>query len=162
MPADRLEHTEAVEELLRLRRLAAQVEARSSELIDSAARRGIPQVEGFGSVTGWLVALTGGPAAVCRSRVAVARSPADMPITRPAFSSGDLPEPRVRMLAQAYEFAPGVFCRDEGLLVDQARSLPARVFPQAVAHWRRLADLGGALAEADRAFERRHLHVSAT
>jgi hypothetical protein len=162
MPTDRLEHTELVEELLRLRRLAAQVEARSSELIDSAARRGIPQVEGFGSVTGWLVALTGDPAAVCRSRVAVARSLAGMTITRRAFSSGDLSEPRVRMLAQAYEFAPGVFCRDEGLLVGQARSLPAKVFPRALAHWRRLADPDGALAEADRAFERCHLHVSAT
>jgi hypothetical protein len=47
------------------------------------------------------------------------------------------------MLAQAREFAPEVFAR-------------------AVAHWRRPADADGALADAERAFERRRLHVSAT
>lgn len=36
------------------------------------------------------------------------------------------------------------------------------MFPQAIAHWRRLADADGALAEASRAFDRRRLHVSAT
>jgi len=150
------------EELRGLRRRMARLEARSAELVESAARRGFPQEEGFGSATGWLVALTGDPPAVCRSRVAVARALRQMPLTREAFTSGDLSEPRVRLLAQACEFAPEVFGRDEGLLVQQARTLPAKVFPRAVAHWRRLADADGALAEADRAFQRRRLHISAT
>ena len=55
-----------------------------------------------------------------------------------------------------------MFARDEGLPVAQARSLSSRLFPQAIAHWRRLADPDGASAEADRAFERRRLHISAT
>jgi hypothetical protein len=46
--------------------------------------------------------------------------------------------------------------------VAQARTLPTRLFPRALAHWRRLADPDGALADAGKAFQRRRLHVSAT
>jgi len=108
------------------------------------------------------VALTGDPAPVCSSRVQVARALRHMPQTRRAFASGEVSEPRVRLLVAARDFAPEVFGRDESVLVEQARALSGRVFPRALAHWRRLADLDGALAEADRAFERRRLHISAT
>ena len=162
VPADSLGDAEAVEELAGVRRSIARLEARSAELIESVARRGIPREQGFGSATGWLVALTGDPAAVCRSRVGVARGLRWMPATREAFARGELSECRVRVLVAAREFAPEVFCRDEGLLVSQARTLPSRVFPQALAHWRRLADMDGALADTDRAFQRRRLHISAT
>ncbi len=151
-----------VEELLTVRRRVAALEARSAALLAEVERRGIPQEEGFGSATGWLVALTGDPPPVCRSRVAVARALRRMPAAREAFATGELSEPRVRLLAAACEFAPEVFSRDEALLVQQARALPAKVFPRAVAHWRRLADADGARAEAERAFERRRLHISAT
>ena len=162
VPADLLDAAAVGEELRRVRRRIARLESRSPELIESAARRGIPQEAGFGSPTGWLVAVTGDPAAVCRGRVGVARGLREMPLTREAFARGQLSECRVRLLAAARDSAPELFARDEALLVGQARALPARVFPHAVAHWRRLADLDGALAEADRAFERRRLHVSAT
>jgi len=162
VPADLLDAAGVARKLRRLRRLVAQLEAREADLIESAARRGIPREEGFGSTTGWLIAVTGDPPPVCRSRVGVARSLREMPLTREAFASGDLSEPRVRLLAAARDSAPGLFARDEALLVAQARALSARVFPQAVAHWRRLADADGALAEAERAYESRRLHVSAT
>ncbi len=162
LSVDLLDDAEVGRELRRVRRLAAAVEARSAELVAEAARRGIPEAEGFGSTTGWLVALTGDPPSVCRSRVQTARELRGMPATREAFAAGELSEPRVRLLVSACQFAPRVFSRDEGLLVGQARSLPARLFPQALAHWRRLADADGALAEAEQALERRRLHVSAT
>jgi len=162
MPADLLDAAEVARELRRLRRMITRLEAREAELIESAARRGIPQEDGFGSATGWLVALTGDPPPVCRSRFAVARALREMPVTRAAFASGDLSEPRVRLLARCRDLAPETYARDEVLLVAQARTLPARAFPVALAHWQRLADADGALAEAGRAFERRRLHVSAT
>jgi hypothetical protein len=161
-PADLLDAAEVGKELRRVRRWIARLEARSAELVDSAARRGIPEDEGFGSATGWLVAVTGDPPAVCRSRVQVARGLRSMPLTREAFDRGELSEPRVRLLVAAREAAPELFIRDEELLVSQARALPSRTFPQALAHWRRLADVDGALADAERAFERRRLCVSAT
>jgi hypothetical protein len=68
----------------------------------------------------------------------------------------------VRLLADAWDFSPDLFARDEALLVSQARSLSSRVFPLALAHWRRLADPDGALADAAKAFERRRLCVSST
>jgi len=151
-----------VDEFLDLRCRVACLEARSAALLAEVERRGVPAEEGFGSATGWLIAVTGDPPAVCRSRVAVVRALRRMPLTRRAFASGGLSEPRVRLLAAGFEFAPEVFARDERVLVQQARSLPAKVFPRAVAHWRRLADADGALADAERAFERRRLHVSAT
>lgn len=92
----------------------------------------------------------------------VARSLRFMPLAGRAFASGDLSESRVRALVAAREAAPGVFARDEELLVSQARTLPARAFPVALAHWRRFADPDGALRDADRAFERRRLWASAT
>jgi len=162
LPLSVLSDRGIVDELRGVHRRVAHLQARAADLINEAARRGIPVMEGFGSTAGWLMALTGEPAAVCRSRVQVARALRQMPETRQAFASGELPEPRVRLLAAAFESAPAVFARDELVLVEQARSLSARVFPLAVAHWRRLADPDGALADAERAFERRRLHVSAT
>lgn len=162
MPVDALGDSAVVEELRRVRCLITRLEARSAELVDAVARRGIPEAEGFGSATGWLIALTGEPASVCRFRVGVARALRSMPITREAFASGELSEARVRLLVDCHRTAPAVFARDEALLVAQARSLPSRVFPQAMARWLRLADADGALADADQAFERRRLHVSAT
>ena len=162
VPADLLDAAGLAQELGRLRRLIARLEAREAELIESAARRGVPQEDGFGSATAWLVAMTGDPPPVCRSRVAVARALREMPLTRAAFASGDLSEPRVRLLARCRELAPESYARDERLLVAWARTLAARAFPVAVAHWQRLADADGALADAGRAFTRRRLHVSAT
>jgi hypothetical protein len=160
--ADALGGAEVGRELARVRCRIARLEARSAELVESAARRGIPQEEGFGSAAGWLVAVTGDPPAVCRWRVGVARALREMPATREAFARGELFEPRVRLLARCRDLAPELYARDEGLLVAQARTLPARAFPVAVAHWQRLANADGALADAERTFERRRLHVSAT
>jgi len=162
VPLSALPDRGLVEEFLETRRRIARLEAQSAALLGEIERRGIPVEEGFGSSTGWLMARSGDPAAVCRSQVQVARSLRSMPLTGEAFARGELSEPRVRLLASAHDFSPELFSRDESLLVTQARRLSARVFPQALAHWRRLADPDGALAEAERAFERRRLHISAT
>ncbi|MFH1331445.1 MAG: DUF222 domain-containing protein [Actinomycetota bacterium] len=129
VPVEVLSASGVVEEPRRRRRVAAQVEARCAELIGEADRRGIPEVEGFGSATGWLIAITGDPPTVCRSRVRVARALCHMPHTQEAFAAGDLSEPRVRLLVDAREFSPDLFCRDEALLVGQACRLSSRVFP---------------------------------
>ena len=107
VPGDLLGDGEVVKELRWLVGLAARVVARSAELIESVARRGIPEAEGFGSATGWLMALSGDPAAVCRCRLGVAQGLRWMPATREAFAAGELSEPRVRLLVAARESAPG-------------------------------------------------------
>ena len=122
----------------------------------------MPQAEGFASPTAWLIAATGDPPPVCRSRVRVALALQHMDHTRRAFAAGELSECRVRLLADARDDAPDLFRRDEPLLVEQARTLPVRAFPLALAHWRRLADPDGAQTDASRAFLRRRLHISPT
>jgi hypothetical protein len=161
-PADDVPASRVADELRLSRRAAAQANARTVELIASGLRLGIPQTEGFGSATAWVMAITGDPPAVCRTLVREAQALQHMPETRQAFAAGDLSEPRVRLLVATREAAPEVFSRDERLLVDQARTLSARVFPLALSRWRRLADPDGARADAAKAFERRRLCVSAT
>jgi hypothetical protein len=153
-PVDWLSDGELVPELQRLQRIIARAEARRAEIITAAHRRGVPQAQGFGSPTAWLIAVTGDPPPICRSRVRIALALQHMDRTRRTFEAGDLSEAR--------EADPEIFSRDERLLVSPARSLSARTFPKAVAHWRRLADPDGALAAAGRAFECRRLCVSAT
>lgn len=162
VPEEWLADTEVVPELQRLDRLVARAQARAARVVAMAHRRGLPQAQGFGSPTAWLIAASGQPPALCRSRVRVALALRHMPVTAQAFTAGDLSEARVRLLADAREFSPDVFARDEALLVSQARSLSARAFPKALAHWHRLADPDGARAAAERAFERRRLCVSPT
>jgi hypothetical protein len=162
VPEEWLDDAEVVPELLRLGRIMAQAQARAARVIAMAHRRGLPQAQGFGSPTAWLIAATGEPPAVARSRVRVALALRQMPGTAQAFAAGDLSEPRVQLLVEAHDAAPEVFARDEKLLVSQARALSARVFPRALSHWRRLADPDGALTDAGKAFERRRLCVSPT
>lgn len=161
-PVDWLGDGELVPELQRLQRIITRAEARTAEIIAVAHRRGVPQAHGFGSPTAWLIAATGDPPPICRSRVRVALALSEMDHTRGAFRAGDLPQCRVRLLVDAYQGSPELFRRDESLLVQQAHRLSVRVFPLALAHWRRLADPDGALADAGRAFERRRLCLSAT
>jgi hypothetical protein len=150
------------EELGRTRRHIASLEADAARLIAEAEQQGVPEAEGFGSTVAWLVDLTGEPPYVCRAQVALARSLPDMPLTMEALSSGRLSVSRVRLLAEYRESAPDAFARDERLLVEQACGLSARVLPLALSHWRRLADPDGAAEAAERAFEHRRLHASAS
>jgi len=161
-PVDWLGDDEMAPELRRLHRLKAQAEAREAAVIARAHRRGVPQAQGFASPTAWLIATTGEPPAVCRSRVRVALALQHMDHTRQAFAAGDLSECRVRLLVDARADAPDLFRRDEPLLVEQARTLPARMLPKALSHWRRLADPDGARYDAEAAFLARRLHISPT
>jgi hypothetical protein len=162
VPVEWLEDGEMVPELQRLHRLKARAEAREAAVIARAHRRGVPQAQGFASPTAWLIVTTGEPPAVCRSRVRVALALQHMDHTRRAFAAGDLSECRVRLLVDARAGAPDLFRRDEPPLVEQARTLPARAFPPALAHWRRLADPDGARFDAEAAFLARRLHISST
>jgi len=150
------------EELGETRTQIASLEARAARLIAEGEQQGVPEAEGFGSTVAWLVDLTGEPPYVCRAQVALARSLRSMPLVMEAFSAGQLSVSRVRLLAACREWVPVAFARDESLLVEQARALAARVLPLALSHWRRLADLDGAVDAAERVFEHRRLHASAS
>ncbi len=148
------------EGLRELGRLEARVVARRAEYLAEAERRGVARQEGYGSTTAWLMAVSGDPAAVCRSRLAVAASLQEMPETREAFAVGEVSEPRVRLLAQAQALAPEQFARDESVLVAEAAAVSSKRLPQVLAVWRRTTDPQGAEADADRLHTLRALHLS--
>jgi len=140
--------------------LEAQVVARRAEYLAQAERAGVARQGGYGSTTGWLMAVSGDPAAVCRSRLAVATALEEMPETKAAFASGEVSESRVRLLAQAQALAPDQFAHDEAALVAQAAVVSATRLPQVLAQWRRTTDPAGAVADAERLHTLRALHIS--
>jgi hypothetical protein len=159
-PVRGLADAELAEGLGQLGRLASRVEARRAEFLAEADRRGVARRQGFPSTTAWLMALSGDPAAVCRSRLAVAASLREMPETRAAFAAGEVSEPRVRLLAEAQRLAPEQFTRDESRLVAQAASTAPQRLPQVLGEWRRQADPAGAEADTARRFAQRALYLS--
>ena len=144
----------------RVSRLSARTDALRAECLAEAERTGAARQEGFVSTTAWLMSLSGEPAAVCRSQVAVAESLEVMPETKKAFAAGELSESRVRLLAQAQALAPTQFAQDEGKLVAQAASASSRQLPQVMAVWGRNADLPAAQAQAEQLHALRALHIS--
>ena len=146
--------------LRRLGQVRSRADAHRAEAIGEAERTGAAREQGFASTTAWLMFLSGEPAAVCRSQVAVAEALEVMPETRAAFAAGLLPESRVRVLAQAQALAPEQFARDEARLVAEAASVPSTKVPEVMAVWKRQADLPAAQAEAERLHALRVLHLS--
>ena len=148
------------EEVRRALRESRHWEARRVELIAEADRRGLPDRQGYGSTTAWLMGLSGEPAAVCRSQVAVAAALEDMPETRKAFASGEVSESSVKLLAEAQAVAPEQFARDEAALVAHVAAAPAGGAPRVLAEWKRHTDPAGAEAEVERLHAPRALHLS--
>jgi hypothetical protein len=147
-------------ELVTALREARRWNARITGLVAVAERRDLARKQGYPSTTEWLMALSGEPAAACRSRVAVAEALQQMPATREAFAAGEVSESRVKMLAQAQALAPEEFAQDEARLVAQATEASSAQLPKVLAAWKRTTDPGGAEAEVERLHLLRRLHLS--
>jgi hypothetical protein len=131
-----------------------------AECIAEAERTEAARQQGFESTTAWLMSLSGEPAAVCRSRIAVAASLEEMPETKTAFAAGEVSESRVKLLAQAQALAPQQFAQDEARLVAEAATASCKQLPQVLAAWKRSTDPKAAEVEAERLHAQRALHVS--
>jgi hypothetical protein len=134
--------------------------ARITGLVAVAEKRDLARKQGYPSTTEWLMALSGEPASVCRSKIAVAEALADMPETRTAFTAGDLSESRVKVLAQAQALCPEQFARDEAQLVAQVASASSQEVPKVLAQWKQDTDPVSAEAEAESRYRMRALHLS--
>jgi Domain of unknown function (DUF222)/HNH endonuclease len=91
----------------------------------------------------------------------VARALEDMPLTRGALDDAEISPVSAHVLASAREAHPEEFDGSETLL-EAARTLSVRDLRRAVAYWSQAVDHRASLEEADRLWERRRLHVSAT
>ena len=135
-------------------------EARHTDLIAEAERRGVAHRQGFSSTTAWLAAVSGEPIPVCRSQVAVAEALEQMPETKVAFAAGALSESKVKVLAQAQALAPEQFGLDEASLVAQVASASSQEVPKVLAQWKRDTDPVSAEAAVERLHQMRALHLS--
>ena len=103
---DWLSDRERLEAWRELRRVRNRLDAAMCRLVGMIERDCSFECEDAPTVASWLVG-EGESASAARSVVASARALEEMPATAGAFEAGDLDVPRVRMLVEAREAAPG-------------------------------------------------------
>src|SRR5256714_3219341 len=105
----------------------------------------------------WRCKLSGGAAA---ERVEIARQLEQLPRTGEAFARGDLGYQHVAMIARtADHLGAGAVRKAESALLQAAKTHDPGQFAGITKDFENRIDAEGALAEANRAYERRYLHV---
>src|SRR2546427_2739531 len=124
-------------------------------------RSGEFAADGAVSVIAWLkwkCKLSGGAAA---ERVEIARQLEKLPQTEAAFASGDLGYQHVALIARTAEHVGAAAVRkEEGRLLQAAQTHDPGQFLGVTKNFEHRVDAEGALTEANRAHERRYLHLS--
>src|SRR2546423_1408231 len=123
-------------------------------------RSGEFHADGALSIIEWLrqsCRLSGGAAA---ERVGIARQLEALPQTQAAFASGQLGYQHVVVMARAAEHVGAAAVRkEEASLLQGARTMDPRRFTGAAKNFEHRVDAAGALAEANRAYQRRYFHI---
>jgi Domain of unknown function (DUF222) len=118
-------------------------------------------VDGSLSVTAWLkwkCKLSGSAAA---ERVEIGKQLERLPKTEAAFARGDLGYQHVAVMARTAENLGAAAVRsEEGNLLKAAQSMDPGQFTTVVKNFEHRIDAAAALAETNRAYERRYLHIS--
>jgi len=153
---DWLTDGELASEVQRLHRMIARVQARLAQVVAAATAEGsrrrrvsvLPPPGSSPSPGSRLrcVAAGCGSPSPCSTWTPPPSLPSRRPVRMPGAAAG-------RRLGRQPEPVP----RDEALLIHQARTLSAHVFPKALSYWRRLADPDGGRADAEAAFLHRRL-----
>jgi hypothetical protein len=119
------------------------------------------KADGALSLTAWLrwkCKLSFGAA---MERVEIARQLEKLPETQAAFASGEVGFEHVAVLAHTAEHVGASAVRkDETSLLQSARTMDPGQFTTVAKNFEHRIDAAGALAEANRAYERRYLHIS--
>src|SRR6266480_2855038 len=123
-------------------------------------RSGEYKSDGALSLTAWLrwkCKLSGGAA---MERVEIARHLEKLPATAAAFANGDVGYQHVAVLARAAEHVGAAAVRkEEGRLLQAAQTMDPGQFVTVAKNFEHRVDAVGALAEANRAYERRYFHI---
>jgi hypothetical protein len=142
-----------------LERAQSAIDAERARRVGEVERRGTFRRDGFLSSTSWLAARLRVGGGVAAGYVRWSRVLRRAGMTRRALTAGDITSSAATTLIAAAEIDAHAFERDEALLVRAAASLSGRDLVKAVARWRQLVETDDA---DERAFARRHLHVSPT
>src|SRR5256714_945103 len=118
------------------------------------------KADGALSLTAWLrwkCKLSGGAA---MERVEIARQLEKLPQTQAALARGDVGYQHVAVLAHAAEHVGVAAVRqEEGPLLNAAQTMDPGQFVTVAKNFEHRVDAAGALAEANRAYERRYFHI---
>ncbi len=119
------------------------------------------KADGALSLTAWLrwkCKLSGGAA---MERVEIARQLEKLPRTGAAFANGDVGYQHVAILARTAEHVGTAAVRkEEANLLQAAQTMDPGQFTTVAKNFEHRVDAAGALAEANRAYERRYFHIS--
>jgi hypothetical protein len=137
------------------------LEAAFAEGLRRFDRTGEYRADGAFSAVAWLrwkCRLSGGAA---MERVGVARQLQQLPKTEAAFSKGQVGYQQVAALARtARNVGAAPVQKHEGLLLHAAQSMDVDRFAAVTKDFEHRVDADSALAEANRAYARRYLHIS--
>jgi uncharacterized protein DUF222 len=149
------------EGLIQLRESADRIEAAFADGVRRFDKSGEYAADGALSMVAWLrwkCRLSGGAAA---ERVSIARQLDKLPKIEQAFSRGDLGYQHVAAIARTADNVGAAAVRkEEGQLLKAAETMDPGQFTGVVKSFEHRVDAAFALAEANRAYARRYLHIS--
>ncbi|MCU1381053.1 MAG: hypothetical protein JWN29_4036, partial [Acidimicrobiales bacterium] len=151
------------DEVVRLHHALARLDAITTQAVgrwDAAKTWATDRAK---SGAAWLTARCRTPAASARRRVYLARALRDLSHTEQAWLDGAIDSAHVSLLSGARtERTAVMFDRDEGWLVDQARTMRFSHFTQTLAYWLQHADPDGADQKAQDQRNDRRFDLSQT
>src|SRR5207253_2761795 len=139
----------------RLHRLGPGLRERVAPGMAADERR--PDTDDLAAWLRWKCGLSGGAAA---ERVRIARQMENLPRTQQAFVRGDVGYQQVAAIARtADHIGVDAVRRGESSLLEAAARLDGGQFTSVAKNFEHQVDAAGALAEANRAHQRRYLHL---
>src|SRR5438105_14939070 len=118
------------------------------------------KADGALSLTAWLRWKCKPSGGAAMERVEVARQLEKLPQTEAAFASGEVGYQHVAVLARAAEHIGAAAVRKaEGTLLQSAQTMDPGQFVTVAKNFEHRVDAAGALAEANRAYQRRYFHI---
>jgi hypothetical protein len=148
------------DDVVEIERCSRALEAERLRRVAELDARGSFARDGYLSMSAWLVHRLRIAWSVAGQQVRMARGLRRMPRTREALTAGDMSTSAASMLVSARETNAAEFARVEATLVEAAAALGARELRGAIAYWRDAVDRRSAEDDAERARDRRRLHVS--
>src|SRR6266576_7069655 len=149
------------EPLIEIREVIDRSESVFADSVRRFDKSGEYKADGALSLTAWLrwkCKLSGGAA---MERVEIARQLEKLPETAAAFANGDVGFQHVAVLARTAEHVGAAAVRkDEANLLKAAQTMDPGQFTTVAKNFEHRVDAAGALAEANRAYERRYFHIS--
>ncbi len=147
--------------LPRIRSVIDRTEAAFAKGVAQLEKSGQYKADGALSMAAWVRANCKLSGAAAAERVDVARALDQLPQTDSAFARGDVGYHHVAVLAHAVENVGVAEVRKaEANLLQAAQTLDPGQFTGVTKQWEHRVDAQAALAEANRAHQRRYLHLS--